>query len=127
MKQVGAVGMREALRLGVTSHSHASDLKDGGIESPTAAIADAVVTGALEALAAQRYLSEKGASPAPSVGQLTLLACPAFFADTTAAGIGRSRQIWRAAFRADVHHSRSSIMIPARPSCSARPASTSPP
>jgi hypothetical protein len=85
MKQVGAVGMREALRLGVTSYSHASDLKDGGIESPTAEVADAVVTGALDALTAQRYLSERGVSPAPSVGKLTLLAGPAFFADTTAA------------------------------------------
>jgi hypothetical protein len=85
MRQVGTVGMREALRLGVTSYSHASDLKDGGIESPTAEVADAVVTGALDALAAQRYLSEKGASPAPSVGKLTLLAGPAFFAGTTEA------------------------------------------
>jgi hypothetical protein len=85
--------MREALRLGVTSYSHASDLKDGGIESPTAEVADGVITGALDALAAQRYLSEKGASPAPSVGKLTLLAGPAFFADTTAAAGELLRQL----------------------------------
>jgi hypothetical protein len=84
MRQVGAVGMREALRLGVTSYSHASDLKDGGIDSPTSAVADAVLTGALDALRAQRYLSERGASPPPSVRALTLLAGPAFFADTAA-------------------------------------------
>jgi hypothetical protein len=84
MRQVGAVGMREALRLGVRSYSHASDLKDGGIEAPVAEVADAVLGGAFDALRAQRYLSEKGASPAPSVHQLTLLAGPAFFADTTA-------------------------------------------
>jgi hypothetical protein len=85
MRQVGAVGMREALRLGVTSYSHASDLKDGGIDSPIAEVADALLTGALDALSAQRYLSGKGASPPPSVGKLTLLAGPAFFTDTTAA------------------------------------------
>ena len=84
MRQVGAVGMREALRLGVTSYSHASDLKDGGIDSPIAEVADAVLGGAFDALRAQRYLSEKGASPAPAVRKLTLLAGPAFFADTTA-------------------------------------------
>ncbi|HTB56457.1 MAG TPA: M17 family peptidase N-terminal domain-containing protein [Polyangia bacterium] len=85
MRQVGTVGMREALRLGVTSYSHASDLKDGGIDSPTAAVADGVLTGSFDALRAQRYLSDKGASPAPSVHTLTLLTGPAFFTDTTAA------------------------------------------
>ena len=34
MRLVGVTGMREALRLGVTSYSHASDLKDAGISSP---------------------------------------------------------------------------------------------
>jgi hypothetical protein len=52
MQQVGAVGMREALRLGVTSYSHASDLKDGGVASPTSNVADAVLTGAFDALRA---------------------------------------------------------------------------
>jgi hypothetical protein len=85
MKQVGAVAMREALRLGVTSYSHASDLKDGGVASPTSEVADGVITGALDALGAQLYLAEKGASPRPSVRALTLLAGPAFFADTVAA------------------------------------------
>jgi hypothetical protein len=33
MTNVGRIGMREALRLGVTSYAHASDLKDGGLDS----------------------------------------------------------------------------------------------
>jgi Cytosol aminopeptidase family, N-terminal domain len=85
MNRVGAVGMREALRLRVASYSHASDLKDAGIDSPTSEVAQAVITGARDALAVQRYISEKGDGAAPSVHALTLLAGPAFFADTTAA------------------------------------------
>ncbi|HWE30035.1 MAG TPA: M17 family peptidase N-terminal domain-containing protein [Polyangia bacterium] len=85
MRDVGSVGMREALRLGVASYAHASDLKDGGISSPTRAVAEAVAQGALDALATERYLHDHGAAPAPSVRALTLLAGPAFFADTTRA------------------------------------------
>ena len=36
---VGATAMREALRLGVTNFSFASDIKDAGIDSPTALVA----------------------------------------------------------------------------------------
>ncbi len=85
LKRVGAVGMREALRLGVTAYSHASDIKDAGVDSPVDADATAVVVGALDALATQRYLAGKGAAPPPSVATLTLLAGPAFFAGTVAA------------------------------------------
>jgi Cytosol aminopeptidase family, N-terminal domain len=85
LQRVGAVGMREALRLGVTAYSHASDIKDAGVDSPVGPNAAAVVTGALEALATQRYLADRGAAPRPSVGSLTLLAGPTFFAATTAA------------------------------------------
>ncbi len=85
LRQVGAVGMREALRLGVTSYSHASDVKDAGIDSPTGPSAQAVVTGALEALSAQRFVASRGAGPKPSVTTLTLLAGPSFFADSSAA------------------------------------------
>lgn len=77
--------MREALRLGVASYSHASDLKDAGMDSPTSEVARAVISGARDALAAQRYISDKGDGAAPSVHALTLLAGPAFFADTTLA------------------------------------------
>ncbi len=85
MQQVGAVGMREAMRLGVTAYSHASDIKDAGVDSPTAATAAALIRGALEARATQRALAQKGMSPAPSVASFTILAGPAFFADTSAA------------------------------------------
>jgi hypothetical protein len=85
MRLVGAVGMREALRLGVSEYSHASDLKDAGVDSPTKNVAVATVSGALEALRTQRYLAGKGASPVPEVRTLTLLAGPSFIADTAAA------------------------------------------
>ncbi len=85
MKRVGSVGMREALRLGVSSYAHASDLKDAGIESPTRAVAQAVVSGALEALGTERSLAAKGVAPKPSVQRLTLLAGPAFFQETSKA------------------------------------------
>jgi hypothetical protein len=85
MRRVGAVGMREALRLGVSEYSHASDLKDAGIDSPTREVAAAVVAGALDALRTERYLADHDAAPRPSPRTLTLLAGPAFFADTTAA------------------------------------------
>jgi Cytosol aminopeptidase family, N-terminal domain len=85
MAQVGAVGMREALRLGVTEYAHASDLKDAGLDSPTGAVARAVVSGAIAALSTERAMSERGMAPQPTVHALTLLAGPAFFADTRAA------------------------------------------
>jgi hypothetical protein len=85
MRRVGEVEMREALRLGVSDFSHASDLKDAGIDSPTAAIAQAVIEGNLSALRTQRTLAEKGVAPLPHVSSLTLLAGPAFFAATSAA------------------------------------------
>lgn len=85
LERVGAVGLREALRLGVASYSHASDVKDAGVDSPAGADAQAVVTGALAALATQRYLADKNAAPRPSVHALTLLAGPSFFAETKAA------------------------------------------
>lgn len=84
MRMVGVIGMREALRLGVSSYSHASDLKDAGISSPTAAVAAYVVKGALEALRTQRYLKENNASDALTVTKLSLLSGPAFFEETVA-------------------------------------------
>ena len=59
MRMVGVTGMREALRLGVTSYSHASDLKDAGISSPTAAVAGYVIQGAMEAYRTQLYLKKQ--------------------------------------------------------------------
>ena len=73
MEAVGSVGMREALRSGVTSYTHASDLKDAEIDAPTRAVAEAVLRGALAARAAQAYLASKNASSSPSVKTLTLV------------------------------------------------------
>ncbi len=82
MRLVGITGMREALRLGVKSYAHASDLKDAGIDSPTAEVAGNVVQGALEAYRTQSYLKEKQASEPLTVTKIMLLAGPAYFEDT---------------------------------------------
>lgn len=82
MRMVGVTGMREALRLGVTSYSHASDLKDAGIDSPTAEVAGYVIQGALEAYSTQQYLKKQNASPSLSVTRVTLLSGPAYFANS---------------------------------------------
>ncbi len=85
MTNVGRVGMRQALLLGVSSYAHASDLKDAGIDSPTGTVAVNVVKGALDAYEAAKYLNSKQAGPAPSVTAMTLLAGPAFFVPTAEA------------------------------------------
>lgn len=82
MRMIGITGMREALRLGVKSYSHASDLKDAGISSPTADVAYYVVQGALEAYRTQKYLNTLQESEALTVSNLTLLSGPAYFEDT---------------------------------------------
>ncbi len=82
MRLVGLVGMREALRLGVTKYSHASDLKDAGYSSPTAQIAGDVVQGALEAYSTQQYLKQQNASDPLTVTEVTLLAGQAYFEDS---------------------------------------------
>ena len=80
MIDIGRVGMREALRLGVSSYSHGSDLKDAGIDSPTGIVAANVVKGAIEAYETEMYLRSKGAGSAGAVTKLTMLAGPAFLA-----------------------------------------------
>jgi hypothetical protein len=82
METVGRIGMREALRMGVTSYSHASDLKDAGISSPTSAVAALVVKGALDAYRTQTYLKKKGAARFLPIAKFTLLTGPAFFEDS---------------------------------------------
>lgn len=79
MTDIGRVGMREALRLGVSSYSHASDLKDGGIDSPTGTVAVNVVKGALEAYETETYLVNKKVSSHKPLTKVTLLAGQAFF------------------------------------------------
>lgn len=82
MRFVGVTGMREALRLGVSNYSHASDLKDAGIDSPTAQVAGLVVQGALEAYQTQAFLNQKGASAPLTVTKVILLSGPAYFEDS---------------------------------------------
>lgn len=82
MRMVGVTGMREALRLGVASYAHGSDLKDGGISSPTADVAGYVIQGAIEAYRTQEYLRKQHASEALTVTKVSLLTGPAYFEDS---------------------------------------------
>lgn len=79
MKTVGAIGMREALRLGVDNYSHASDLKDGGVDSPTATVAQNVLKGAIAAYRTQVELKSKKMSAFKPMKQITFLAGQPFY------------------------------------------------
>ncbi|WP_114940956.1 M17 family peptidase N-terminal domain-containing protein [Mucilaginibacter endophyticus] len=79
MTSVGRVEMREALRLGVSSYSHASDLKDAGIDSPTGAVAVNVIKGAINAYETERFLKGHSLTAFQPMAKITLLAGPAFF------------------------------------------------
>lgn len=94
IKQVASVGMEEALRLGVSKYAFATDLKDAGIDSPTAEVAGFGVTGAINAYRTQLYLKGKKMSSFKPIEKITLLAGPAFF---TTAGEGITQAI--AAFK----------------------------
>jgi len=82
---VGSVAMREALKLGVGNFAFASDLKDAGIDSPTALVAGNVVKGIFEAYRTQVWLKDKKMVNLKPVSKVILLAGPAFF---TTAGEG---------------------------------------
>lgn len=86
MERVATVGFREAARLGVTSFSHASDLKDGGVDSPTAEVARQLIEGLAAAYQTQLYLKQKNVSPMMPVRKVTILTGPAFF-ETTKQGV----------------------------------------
>jgi hypothetical protein len=79
MTDIGRIGMREALRLGVSSYSHASDLKDGGVDSPTGTVAVNVVKGALDAYETEQYLLSKKLTTHKLLTKVTLLAGQPFF------------------------------------------------
>jgi hypothetical protein len=85
MTDIGSVAMREALRLGVGSFAFASDLKDAGIDSPTALVAGNVVKGMFAAYRTEIYLKTKKMSSFKPLTKVTLLAGPAFY---TVAGQG---------------------------------------
>ena len=82
---IGNVACREALRLGVTSFAFGSDLKDAGIDSPTALVSGNVVRGIFQAYRTEEYLETRNMSIHQPLAKVTLLAGPAFF---TAAGDG---------------------------------------
>jgi len=90
MITVAAVALREALRLGVSSFAFASDLKDGGVDSPTSLVAQYEIKGAFDALRAQAYLKSKHMSTYTPLTKITLLAGGAFF---TSAGEGIKKAI----------------------------------
>lgn len=79
MTGIARVAMREALSLGVTSYAFASDLKDAGIDSPTALVAGNVVKGTFEAYRTAAYLKQKKMSLYKPLTKVTLLAGPAFY------------------------------------------------
>jgi len=85
MITIASVAMREALKLGVPSFAFASDLKDAGIDSPTALVAGYEVKGAFEAYRTQAYLKSKKMSDDTPLTKMTFLAGQAFF---TTAGEG---------------------------------------
>ena len=85
MTAVGSVAMREAIKLGVTNFSFASDLKDAGIDSPTALVARNVVKGIFEAYRTQVWLKDQHMATVKPISKVILLAGPAFF---TVAGEG---------------------------------------
>lgn len=79
MKQVGSVATREALRLGVSHFSFASDLKDAGIDSPTAKVAGYVTEGIVDAYRSELWFKNQKLTSFKPLKKVTLLAGPAFF------------------------------------------------
>ncbi|AYL99381.1 M17 family peptidase N-terminal domain-containing protein [Mucilaginibacter celer] len=91
MTDVGRVGMGEALRLGVRSYAHASDLKDGGLDSPTGLIVENVLKGAIDAYRTAQFLKAGNYSTFPPLEKMTILAGPAFY-DASASAISEVLQ-----------------------------------
>ncbi|WP_158798863.1 M17 family peptidase N-terminal domain-containing protein [Pedobacter sp. L105] len=85
MITVGSVAIREALRLGANNLSFGSDLKDGGIDSPTALVAGNVVKGIFQAYRTQLWLKSQKMEAFKPIAKVILLAGPSFF---TVAGSG---------------------------------------
>ncbi|WP_027374166.1 MULTISPECIES: M17 family peptidase N-terminal domain-containing protein [Chryseobacterium] len=79
MTSVGEVAAREAMRLGVSNFAFASDLKDAGIDSPTALVAGNVVRGIVNANRSEVYLKEHNLSKTKKLEKVYLLAGPSFF------------------------------------------------
>src|SRR5450432_3505828 len=73
MISVAGVAMQEAIRMGITSYAFASDLKDAGIDSPTALVAGYIVKGSIEAYRIQVYLKSKKMATFKRINKITLL------------------------------------------------------
>jgi hypothetical protein len=89
MISVGEVAAREAMRLGVTNFAFASDLKDAGIDSPTALVAGNVVRGIVLASRSETYLKEHKLSNTKKLEKVYLLAGPSFF-EVAGGGISKT-------------------------------------
>ena len=83
---VASVAMREALRAGVDRYAFASDLKDAGIDSPTALVAANVVKGSFAAYRSELQLQKLGLSHHGRLSRITFLSGPAFY-ETAGQGI----------------------------------------
>lgn len=83
MRLVGRTGLREALRLGVSRYSHASDLRDAGIDVlPVGDAANAVISGVYEAYATEKLLQEKNLAPKANLTEFIYLSGIPYFGDT---------------------------------------------
>ncbi|QES91007.1 peptidase M17 [Rhizosphaericola mali] len=85
MTDIGEVAAREAVKLGVTNFAFGSDLKDAGIDSPTAEVAGNIVKGIVKGYRTEEYLKDNNLAKLKPLKTVYLLAGPAFF---TVAGNG---------------------------------------
>ncbi|WP_419868456.1 M17 family peptidase N-terminal domain-containing protein [Chryseobacterium sp. CT-SW4] len=90
MISVGEIAAREALKLGVKNFAFASDLKDAGIDSPTALVAGNVARGIINEYRTQKVLKTQKLTEFAPLNKVYLLAGPAFF---TVAGGGISEAL----------------------------------
>jgi hypothetical protein len=79
MTDIGEIAAREAVKLGVTNFAFGSDLKDAGIDSPTAEVAENVVKGIVKGYRTEEYLKENNLAKFKPLKAVYLLAGPAFF------------------------------------------------
>jgi len=79
MVSVGEVSALEAFRLKVKDFAVASDLKDAGIDSPTALVAENIAKGIIKSMKTEKYLKANGLSNNRIPTKIYLLAGPNFF------------------------------------------------
>lgn len=87
MTDIGEIAVREAVKAGVTNFAFGSDLKDAGIDSPTAEVAGDVVKGIVKGYRTEEYLKSNGLANFKPLSKAYLLAGPAFF-ETAGSGAG---------------------------------------